>query len=258
MRASRNEAAGPIALNIMRSGSGRPLLYLHGVDGLRSSQPFLDQLGAGASVIAPDHPGFGKSELPAWVESIHDLAYFYLRQLDQEGLGAVDVVGHSLGAWIALEMAIRSPGSLRTLTIISSAGIHLPGIPRGDLFMRAPDVVMRSMVVDPALAEDLVKRTGADQDVELRNRYAIARVAWQPPMFNPHLAKWLHRISCPVQIVWGKDDAMLPLAYAEEFKRLIPGARLEVIPSCGHLPHYEQPEKTASLVLSFIGKGTQP
>jgi pimeloyl-ACP methyl ester carboxylesterase len=76
-------------------------------------------------------------------------------------------------------------------------------------------------------------------------------------MYNPHLAKWLHRVSCPVQIVWGEADAMLPLAYAEEFKRLIPGATLHVIPSCGHLPHIEQPGKTASLVLSFIEKGTQ-
>jgi pimeloyl-ACP methyl ester carboxylesterase len=50
---------------------------------------------------------------------------------------------------------------------------------------------------------------------------------------------------------------MLPLAYAEEFKRLIPGATLHVIRSCGHLPHVEQPEKTASLVLSFIEKGAR-
>jgi pimeloyl-ACP methyl ester carboxylesterase len=255
--ASRNEAAGPVALNVTRCGAGRPLFYLHGVDGMRSSQPFLDRLASSASVIAPDHPGFGKSEMPPWIESIHDMAYFYLRYIDEQGLAPADVAGHSLGAWIALEMAIRSPATFRTLTIIGSAGIHLPGVPRGDLFMRAPEVVMRSMVVDSAVAEDLVKRTVADQEVEVRNRYAIARVAWNPPMFNPHLAKWLHRIACPVQIIWGKDDTMLPLAYAEEFKRLVPGAKLEVIPSCGHLPHLERSERTASLILSFVERGTQ-
>ena len=257
MSTFRNEAAGPIALNVRRCGAGRPLLYLHGVDGMRSSQPFLDRLASSADVIAPDHPGFGKSEMPPWIESIHDMAYFYLRYLDEQQLAPADVVGHSLGGWLALEMAIRSPASFRSLTLISSAGIHLPGVPRGDLFMRAPEVVMRSMVFDPAIAEDLVKRTAADQEVELRNRYAIARVGWNPPMYNPHLAKWLHRIACPVQIVWGKDDIMLPLAYAETFKSLILGAKLEVVPSCGHLPHLEQPEKTASLVLSFVERGTQ-
>lgn len=256
MSSFRNEAAGSVALNVGRFGQGRPLLYLHGIDGMRSSQPFVDRLASGADVIAPDHPGFGKSEMPPWLESIHDMTYFYLRYLDEQALEPVDIVGHSLGAWLALEMAVRSPASIRSLTLLSAAGIHLPGVPRGDLFMRAPDVVLRGMVVDATLAEDLVRRTAADQEVELRNRYAIARVGWHPPMYNPHLAKWLHRVACPAQIVWGEDDAMLPLAYAQEFKRLIPGATLHVIPSCGHLPHVEQPAKTAALVLSFIEKAT--
>src|SRR4051794_24068096 len=111
---SRNEAAGPLALHVTRGGSGRPLLFLHGIDGLRSSQPFLDQLALGATTIAPDHPGFGQSEIPPWLESIHDMAYFYLRYLDEQGLGPIDVVGHSLGAWLALEMAIRSAVPFRS------------------------------------------------------------------------------------------------------------------------------------------------
>src|SRR4051812_38925548 len=151
---SRNDAAGPLSLHVTRLGAGRPLLYLHGVDSLRSSQSFLDRLASSASVIAPDHPGFGKSELPRWLESIHDMVYFYLRYLDEQGLGPVDVVGHSLGAWLALEMAIRSPVPFRSLTLISAAGIHLPGVARGDLFMRAPDVVLRSMVASSELGDD--------------------------------------------------------------------------------------------------------
>jgi pimeloyl-ACP methyl ester carboxylesterase len=254
--ASRNEAAGPLALHVTRVGAGRPLLFLHGIDGLRSSQPFLDRLALSASAIAPDHPGFGKSEMPPWVESIHDMAYFYLRYLDELGLGPIDVVGHSLGAWLALEMAIRSAASFRSITLMSAAGIHLPGVARGDLFMRAPDVVLRSMVASSELGEELVKRTAADQGIESRNRYAIARVGWHPPMHNPHLAKWLHRVACPVQIIWGQQDALLPVDYAREFQRLIPGAALHVLPSCGHLPHVEQPERAASLILSFIEEGT--
>lgn len=256
MPASRNEAAGPVALHVTRVGAGRPLLFLHGIDGLGSSQPFLDRLAANATAIAPDHPGFGQSEMPAWLESIHDMAYFYLRYLDEQDLAPIDVVGHSLGAWLALEMAIRNPASFRSITLIAAAGIHLPGVKRGDLFMRAPDVVLRGMVVSSALGDELVKRMAADQAIAMRNRYAIARVAWHPPMHNPHLAKWLHRISCPVQIIWGEQDTMLPLDYAREFQRLIPGATLHVLASCGHLPHLEKPEETASLVRSFTGKET--
>jgi pimeloyl-ACP methyl ester carboxylesterase len=112
--------------------------------------------------------------------------------------------------------------------------------------------VLRSMVASPELAEDLVKRVAADQEIELKNRYGIARVGWHPPMYNPELAKWLHRVVCPVQIIWGREDAMLPLEYAHELKRLIAGARLEVLSGCGHLPHLEQPKQTASAILSFI------
>jgi pimeloyl-ACP methyl ester carboxylesterase len=147
---------------------------------------------------------------------------------------------------------VRSCARFRTLTLISAAGIHLKGVKRGDLFMRAPDVVLRSMVASPDLAEALVKRVAADSDTEHKNRYAIARVGWHPPMYDPQLAKWLHRVACPAQIIWGREDAMLPLEYAHEFKRLIVGARLQVLSDCGHLPHLEQPEQTASTILSFI------
>jgi pimeloyl-ACP methyl ester carboxylesterase len=247
-----HQKAGTAALHTTRVGMGRPLLYLHGIDGTRSSGEFIKLLAVQADVIVPDHPGFGRSETPAWLESIHDLAYFYLQYLDDLGIEKVDVVAHSLGAWIALEMAVRSSARFRTLTLISAAGIHLKGIKRGDLFMRAPDVVLRSMVASQDQGEALVKRVAADADTELKNRYAIARVGWHPPMYDPHLGKWLHRVACPVQIIWGREDAILPLEYAYEFKRLIVGARIQVLSDCGHLPHLEKPEQTASTILSFI------
>ena len=115
------------------------------------------------------------------------------------GLGPIDVVGHSLGAWLALEMAIRSAAPFRSITLISAAGIHLPGVARGDLFMRAPDVVLRSMVSSTYSAK-LVKLTAAG-DQEALNWEPVSAIAFSP-MHNPHLAKWLHRVACPVQIIW--------------------------------------------------------
>jgi pimeloyl-ACP methyl ester carboxylesterase len=108
------------------------------------------------------------------------------------------------------------------------------------------------MVASPDLAEALVKRVAADSDTEHKNRYAIARVGWHPPMYDPQLGKWLHRVACPVQIIWGREDAILPREDAYEFKRLIVGARIQVLSDCGHLPHLEKPEQTASTILSFI------
>src|SRR6266581_1251886 len=69
-----------VALN--RGGAGRPLLYLHGANGAAAVQPFMEELAREYEVLVPEHPGFGGSDEPAWLDSIHDLAYFYLDFLE--------------------------------------------------------------------------------------------------------------------------------------------------------------------------------
>ena len=239
---------------VHRAGAGPSLLYLHGFDGAPPARAVMDRLAQHFQVILPEHPGFGESDTPAWLETIHDLAYFYLDFLAALELREVHIVGHGIGGWIALETAIRSLERLRTLTLIGSAGIHVKGVAKGDLFMRAPDVVLRSLFADQSIAEALLARTPtrADEDILIKNRFAIARVGWHPPLFDPHLAKWLHRISLPTHIVWGDTDRLFPIEYAREFQRLIPDARTTVIPACGHAAHVENPEALAAAVASFV------
>jgi pimeloyl-ACP methyl ester carboxylesterase len=68
------------------------------------------------------------------------------------------------------------------------------------------------------------------------------------------LSKWLHRLNMPVQLIWGEDDRIMPVAYANAFKRLIPHAQLSVYPNCGHLPQVEKSDDFVQLVTSFIKK----
>jgi pimeloyl-ACP methyl ester carboxylesterase len=112
-------------LSLTRGGKGVPLIYLHGTDGLAEWPALLDTLAQRFDVIVPDHPGFGGSEAPAWIDDISDLAYGYLDAIEVLGLPGVHIVGQSLGGWIALEMAVRSTQRLRSLTLISPAGIHV-------------------------------------------------------------------------------------------------------------------------------------
>src|SRR5271165_1474395 len=177
-----------------RAGAGEPIVYLHGIDGAQPALALMEMLARHHDVLLPEHPGFGASDMPQWFENIHDLAYYYLEFLDTLGLGRVHLVGHSLGGWIALETAVRDPARFESLTLISSAGIHVKGVPKGDLFMRAPEVVFRSMFASEAVAEAILKQRRPDDAIAMKNRYAIARAAWHPPLFNPHLAKWLDRI----------------------------------------------------------------
>jgi pimeloyl-ACP methyl ester carboxylesterase len=74
-------------------------------------------------------------------------------------------------------------------------------------------------------------------------------------MHDPFLHKWLHRVRVPVKIVWGEADRILPVAYAGEFRKLMPGAEVGIIPRCGHLPQVERPEEFCDIVMRFAGKG---
>ena len=107
--------------------------------------------------------------------------------------------------------------------------------------------------LDQALAE---ARLAAPQtpemvDVALKNKHTTARLAWEPRLHDPHLPKWLHRIDVPTHIVWGREDKLVPVAYAQAFAKLIPGARVTIIPDCGHLPHVEKADDYARIAAAF-------
>jgi len=242
-------------VRIMRKGDGAPLLFLHGAAGAGSWLPFMETLSQTHDVIVPEHPGFGKSDTPGWLDSISDLAYFYLDLIRQLGLEGAHVVGTSLGGWIAAEMAIRDPGALRSLTLVAPAGIQVKGVARGDIFLWSPEQTAKNLFHDPALAARVPLPANDDEMlVALKNRETTARLGWNPRLHNPDLPKWLHRVSVPTLIVWGDDDKVLPMAYGAAYRDLIPGAELEIFPACGHLPHVEKAAEFTATALRFLRK----
>ena len=86
-----------IDLELFASGKGSPVLFLHGAEGFDERQPFVAPLAAKRRLIAPSHPGFGKSSLPDWLDSVDDIAHVYLELLDTLGIAKVDIVGCSIG-----------------------------------------------------------------------------------------------------------------------------------------------------------------
>src|SRR4029453_11329177 len=93
--------------------------------GIERTAPVLDHLARGARVIAPSHPGFGRSELPKWMNSVDDLAYFYLDFLQALELRDVTLVGASLGGWIAAAIAVKSTARLSHLVLANPIGIKV-------------------------------------------------------------------------------------------------------------------------------------
>jgi pimeloyl-ACP methyl ester carboxylesterase len=151
-------------------------------------------------------------------------------------------------------MAVRSTERLRSLTLISSAGIHVKGVPKTDIFIVDPEELARLAYVDPKIGEEAAARAGADKyrDLAILNRIASARFGWQPRFFNPRLERWLHRVNVPTHVIWGDGDRIIPPAYAEAFHRLIPGSTLTMIPNAGHLPHVERAAAVAQAMQTFL------
>jgi pimeloyl-ACP methyl ester carboxylesterase len=241
-------------IGLMRGGAGQPLVILHGASGAGTWLPFMRSLADTYDVVVPEHPGFGASDTPDWLDNIHDIAYFYLDVLDQLDLRAVHLVGVSLGGWIAAELAIRSTQRLATLTLVDAAGIHLPGVEQIDTFLRTDEQRIRDFFHDQALADEMVARLLKPEleDITMKNRLATARVVWQPRGYDPNLHKWLHRIDVPTLLVWGANDRLFPKDYAFAWQRLIPGSKVAMVPECGHVPHVEKPSVFVSELQSFI------
>ena len=243
-------------VHVRRGGSGAPLLYLHGAGGTSAWLPAFDVLSDKFDVIAPDHPTFGLSDEPDWLDDIHDMAYFYLDFIEALGLDGVHLVGQSLGGWIALEMAVRSTRRLTSLTLVGSAGIRIKGKPAADIFIMDPEELTRALLVDETIIDHMLNLdlTEEQQDIQIRNKVSTARLGWQPRLFDPNLRKWMHRIDVPTHIVWGDSDQIIPPDYAAEFQGLIAGSSVSMIENSGHLPHIERAEPFVDAVAGFIAK----
>ena len=241
-------------LAVRRTGRGDPLLWLHGTDGLTEWPGIIDRLAESYEVIVPDHPGFGATPVPDWMDEVSDLAYLYMGLIEALDLAGVHVVGHSLGGWIAAEMAVRSTFLLGSLTLITAAGIHVKGHPKADIFMIDPDEQARLAYASPELGQAAGERAAAAkyQETAIANRVASARFGWNPRFYNPRLERWLGRIDLPTLIVWGEADRIFAPVHAESFHRAIPGSRLVMIAKAGHLPHIERADETYAVISDFL------
>lgn len=238
--------------HILRAGQGKPLVFLHGANGGRWL-PFLDRLAQDFEVIAPEHPGFGRSDTPDWLDNVGDLAQFYRAFLNRLELENVTLVGTSLGGWLACEMAVRSTARIAHIVLAAPAGIHVKGVAKGDMFMWNAEELTRNLFHSTELQERMLAMPMSDEerDLALKNRFTTAKLAWAPRLYNPHLEKWLHQIDKPVLILWGRQDKLIPVAYGDRFRERIPGSKLIVFEECGHLPHAECADDYVSAVTEF-------
>ena len=239
------EVAG-CRIHMLQSGSGEAVLSLHSIEGNLGFLPYLDALSQSACVYAPTHPGYGTSERPEWLETVSDLARFYLWMLQELGLDKVHLVGGFMGGWIAAEMAAMCPQALDTLTLISTAGVRPADGEIADIFLLGEQGTMELAISDPSPIAAAIESD--EPSLRIRGREMTTRLCWKPYMHSPSLIHLLPRVSVPTLVVWGEHDRIVPASAGASIADAMPNARLEVIKGAGHLPHIEKPEEVIPLL----------
>ncbi len=247
---------GGIRVHTLIGGAGPPLLVLHGAGGPNGWRRWHAALAERCTLYVPSHPGFGLSDAADWMESVRDLARYYLWFLDVVGLGRASILGSSMGGWVAAELATMNPRAVDQL--VAAAGLKPERGEILDIFYYPLETLRGFQFHDPAQVpewDELYGRepTPEEQDLQLRNREMAARLTWKPYLFNPRLPRFLARVTNPTLIVWGREDRIIPPICGEQYLRLLPNATLRVIEGCGHSPPLERPDDFVRMVAEFLG-----
>jgi 3-oxoadipate enol-lactonase len=247
-------------LAYVRSGSGEPLLLIMGVAGHHRvwSDPFIERLSAHFDVVAYDHRGIGKSARADEAFSIPELAADAAAVLDHLAWDSAHVMGHSMGGAIAQELALTRPDGVRTLTLGSTwcgpgevwgsglAALAAAGA-GGD-----PETIIRGSFAANVSAACAAEPSGFERFLEAVTAYRIPGpvVMMQMQAAADHDAvERLHGLETPTLVIHGTADEIILRSAGERVAVQIPGAELELLDGVGHLINWEQPERTADLVI---------
>jgi pyruvate dehydrogenase E2 component (dihydrolipoamide acetyltransferase) len=257
---SHDHNHGPLGYLEMGNPAGAPVVFLHGFGAdLLTWSLCLAPLARGYRLIALDLPGHGRTHADVGEGTLDFMTGWLDEALDLLGVRAAHLVGHSMGAKIALGFALSHGERVESLSLISPAGLG------GDFhhdtlsaFLDAPapeaaEALARHLLgprgqsVGPALTRSLLEANGDPARAEaLKKLLGQARaygLALSPEGFD-----W-SRIRCPVSIQWGDHDRLIPLP---EPHRLPPQAPVRIIEGAGHLPHMEAPNAVAAVLKDFL------
>ena len=248
---------GGAKIHLLKGGSGDPLLVLHGAGGHQGWLRYVQGLAERFTVYLPSHPGYGQSERPEWLETIPDLACFYTWFMEEQGLDGIRVIGHSMGGWLAAEIAVACHHAFSKLLLVAPVGIKPQQGEIVDVFIISPAQVLELLFHDAVQAPEYATVYGREPTVEERevaerNREMAVRLCWKPYMYDPRLTSLLGRVHIPTRIIWGRQDQVVPLECGGLYNEAIPGSELVVIDRCGHVPQIEKPEEFLRIALDFL------
>ena len=265
----------------VKTGSGPALLLLHGLGCDHTTWlPVVAALSRRYTVIAPDLLGHGLSDKPRADYSVGGYANGMRDLLTVLGIDKVTVVGHSFGGGVAMQFAYQFPERTERLVLVAPGGlgrevtpavraIALPGFGPALRMATRPVVRHAAMAWLRAMSRSRMPRTCDLDEVativdslkDPRSRAAIRHVV-------SHVVDWRGQVvtmtdrayltaAMPMCVIWGSDDAVIPVRHAAVAAQVAPSATVEVIPHAGHFPHKDHPQEFVQILNDFV-RGTKP
>jgi pimeloyl-ACP methyl ester carboxylesterase len=264
----RFDEVGGVRLRYVRAGSGPAVLLLHGfASSIVTWRDVIAPLARAHDVVALDFPGFGGSEIrPGLPPSAYPRLVLGL--MDLLAIPRASLVGNSLGGGVAVVVAARNPERVDRLVLIDSVGFNLAPADRPFLLRalgwKPAARLMEALPIRRALVtaslhqvfydDRLVTTERVDEYVAplLRPGAVAAAQALLASGDDMGVQDLVTRVRVPTLVIWGREDAWVPVAQADRFLAAIPGSRKVVLEGCGHLPQEERPAEVSALLDEFL------
>jgi pimeloyl-ACP methyl ester carboxylesterase len=250
--------------------NGPPVVLIHGyTDNARDWVPLVPYLSPSFHLTLVDLRGHGKSSKPECCYTRLDFAYDIKLLLDELKIPRADVVGHSMGSFVAQTLAEFWPEHTRRVVLISSSGGPRPGaVPKKPSFDYAAKIRALKEPIDPDspfMIEWWSSPTPVDEDFIRRQRQDAAAIplrVWLAVLDQGvtalDLQRTLPRLTEPTLLIWGSKDPLMPQEVRQTLREALPHAQVKVFEGLGHNPFWEQPEGCARVINAFLTAASEP
>ncbi|HEX2675463.1 MAG TPA: alpha/beta hydrolase [Polyangiales bacterium] len=245
------------------------ILLIQGLGGHASEwgEPFLAPLAERFRVARMDNRGIGQSESSVTQWTMLDMANDAVAVLDALGAQRANVLGTSMGGMIAQQVALAHRARVAKLVLMSTTAggaSAVPPWPEAVALFSPPQGMSLAdqrrwslrVITGPGFAEANAQKI--EDMVQLRLRVPTKGRVFQSQLeaiFNSDRSEAVRQLDLPTLVIHGTEDSLVPVGNGKELAARIPGAKLELLEGCGHMPHLEMPARCAKLILDFLAGG---
>lgn len=220
-------------------GSGRPVVLIHGLSGSgRWWRHNVTALAQHYHVYVIDMIGFGRSRKQPFV--LHQAASLLAAWMDQIGIDTADVVGHSMGGFVAVDLAASFPDKVANLVLVDAAALPLGRTHLQHAFGLLRALGEMPLGFLPILIGDALRAGPRTLLNAMRE------------LLTTDISHKLGQIDAPTLLIWGEHDWLVPLAIGQQLCKTLVNASLIVVPKAGHNPMWDRPETFNQIAIDFL------